>query len=81
MANGVNEITWMVGGAAGYQQTVQVAAGKTYGDLFRALMPDKRLADYNATLLGDRNRLEQDYVVKDGDMISLKPLKIEGAIR
>ena len=62
---------------AGFADTIEVAEGTTIKTLFEETVPGSSPKDYLIRL--NRGPVAADYVLEDGDRVSITPRKIEGA--
>ena len=63
----------------GFADYVEVAAGTTVEKFFTQQVPDRQADDYLIRV--NRQPVPRDYVLQDGDRITMTPTKIEGATR
>jgi sulfur carrier protein ThiS len=61
----------------GFADHVEVESGITIAQLFEKRMPGRKAEDYLIRV--NRQPAPQDEVLRDGDRVSITPLKIEGA--
>ncbi len=61
----------------GYADYVQVAEGTTVDKFFNQQLTGRQAEDYLIRV--NRQPVPRDYVLQDGDRITLTPVKIEGA--
>ena len=71
------KILYVNNDGGGFADYVQVADGQTVDQFFRERLPHSASADYLIRV--NRQPVAQDYVLRDGDRISITPVKIEGA--
>jgi hypothetical protein len=62
----------------GYCDYVEVEPGTTVDALFRERMPHGDPGDYLIRV--NRQQAAADYVLQEGDRVSITPVKIEGAV-
>jgi hypothetical protein len=62
---------------AGFADTIKVSQGTTVKTLFEQTVPHASPKDYLIRL--NRGPVAADYVLQDGDRVSITPRKIEGA--
>jgi sulfur carrier protein ThiS len=62
---------------AGFADYVQVTEGTTVEQFFTIRMQSKESADYMIRV--NRQPVPRDYVLQDGDRVTITPVKIEGA--
>jgi len=62
---------------AGYANYVQIADNTTIQQFFAIKMQDQQEADYLIRV--NRMPVPKDYVLQDGDRVTITPVKIEGA--
>ena len=62
---------------AGFAGTVELAEGTTIKALFEQTVPHGSPQDYLIRL--NRGPVAADYILQDGDRVSITPRKIEGA--
>jgi hypothetical protein len=61
----------------GYADYLDVADGTTVESFFQEQLPDRKASDYLIRV--NRQPVARDYVLLDGDRITMTPTKIEGA--
>ena len=61
----------------GFADYVNVNDGKTVDQFFKEKMPSSDAEDFMIRV--NRQPVPKDYVLQDGDRITITPLKIEGA--
>ncbi len=61
----------------GYADYLDVADGTTVESFFQEQLPDRKASDYLIRV--NRQPVARDYVLQDGDRITMTPTKIEGA--
>ena len=61
----------------GFADFVQVADGTTVEQFFNEKMPGRKPDDYLIRV--NRQPVQRDYVLQEGDRITITPVKIEGA--
>lgn len=64
---------------AGFADNLSLEAGTTVEKLFHQQLPGRNPGDYLIRV--NRQPVSRDYVLQDGDRISMTPTKIEGACR
>ena len=62
----------------GYADYVEAPAGTTVDKFFARQMPDREAADYLIRV--NRQPVPRDYVLQEGDRVTMTPTKIEGAL-
>lgn len=62
---------------AGFADYVQVAQGTTVEQFFRDKQPDRQPSDFLIRV--NRQPVAKDYILQEGDRITLTPTKIDGA--
>ena len=62
----------------GFADYVNVNNGKTVDQFFKEKMPSSDAEDFLIRV--NRQPVPKDYVLQDGDRITITPLKIEGAM-
>jgi sulfur carrier protein ThiS len=62
---------------AGFAQHQEIDEGTTVERLFAQHLPDRSEGDYLIRV--NRQPVARDYVLQDGDRVTMTPLKIEGA--
>ena len=63
----------------GFADYVEATEGITVEKFFAQQMPGRKAADYLIRV--NRQPVARDYVLQDGDRVSMTPTKIEGAAR
>ena len=63
----------------GYADYLDVADGTTVEGFFQEQLPSRKASDYLIRV--NRQPVARDYVLQDGDRITMTPTKIEGARR
>ncbi len=63
----------------GYADYLDVADGTTVDAFFEEQLPDRKAGDFLIRV--NRQPVARDYVLQDGDRITMTPTKIEGACR
>ncbi len=63
----------------GFADYVEVNNGATVAQFFEKQLPDRTAEDYLIRV--NRQPVPQDYVLQDGDRVTMTPTKIEGAAR
>lgn len=61
----------------GFADYVQIEEGKTVEQFFKDKMPSETSTDYLIRV--NRQPVPRDYVLKEGDRITITPTKIDGA--
>ena len=61
----------------GFADFINVPDGQAVSDFFAERMPDEEAGDYLIRV--NRQPVAHDQVLRDGDRISITPVKIEGA--
>jgi hypothetical protein len=61
----------------GFADYVNINDGKTVDQFFKEKMPDSDAEDFLIRV--NRQPVAKDYVLQDGDRITVTPVKIEGA--
>jgi molybdopterin converting factor small subunit len=61
----------------GFADYVQVTEGTTVEQFFREQLPNRKSEDYLIRV--NRQPVVKDYLLQDGDRITMTPTKIEGA--
>jgi len=61
----------------GYADYLNVADGTTVESFFQEQLPNRKAVDYLIRV--NRQPVARDYVLQDGDRITMTPTKIEGA--
>lgn len=62
---------------AGFADYVQIEEGKTIDQLFKEKMPQERSSDFLIRV--NRQPVPKDYILQEGDRVTITPTKIEGA--
>ena len=70
-------ILWINNDGGGFADYIQVAEGKTVEAFFHDKLPDRESEDYLIRV--NRQPVPKDYVLQEGDRITMTPTKIEGA--
>jgi hypothetical protein len=63
----------------GFADYLDVEDGATVASFFQEQLPDRKAGDYLIRV--NRQPVARDYVLQDGDRITMTPTKIEGACR
>ena len=71
------KILYINADGAGFANFIHVDEGTTVESLFEQRLPDRRPADYLIRV--NRQPTSRDAILKEGDRVSITPLKIEGA--
>ena len=61
----------------GYADYVDVSPGNTVEQFFQDKMPSSKASDYLIRV--NRQPVPRDYVLKEGDRVTITPTKIDGA--
>ena len=62
----------------GYADYLDIDPGTTVDKLFARMVPSGRAEDYLVRV--NRQPVARDYVLQEGDRVSITPLKVEGAV-
>ncbi|MCE5328058.1 MAG: molybdopterin converting factor [Planctomycetaceae bacterium] len=62
---------------AGFADYVEIADGTTVEKFFAQKLPDRQASDFLIRV--NRQPVAKDYVLQEGDRVSITPTKIEGA--
>ena len=62
----------------GFADYVNVSEGTTVEKFFKNKMPNEQASDYLIRV--NRQPVPKDYVLKEGDRITITPTKIDGAV-
>ena len=71
-------ILYINANGAGFADHIDIEAGTTVAKLFEQRLPNSKSADYLIRV--NRQPTSRDYVLAEGDRVSVTPVKIEGAI-
>jgi len=71
------EILWINNDGGGYADYVEVAEGTTVKAFFGQQLPGRLAEDFLIRV--NRQPVPKDYVLKDGDRVTMTPTKIAGA--
>ncbi|MCG8583725.1 MAG: molybdopterin converting factor [Pirellulales bacterium] len=71
------KILYINANGAGFADHIDVADGTTVAALFAERMPHCKPADYLIRV--NRQPTSSDYALREGDRVSITPMKIEGA--
>ena len=71
-------ILWINNDGGGFADYVQVADGKTVDKFFSEQLPDRSAEDFLIRV--NRQPVPKDYVLQEGDRVTMTPTKIEGAL-
>ena len=71
------KILWINNDGGGFADYVEVADGTTVEQFFGKKLPDCNSHDYLIRV--NRQPVAKDYVLQEGDRITMTPVKIEGA--
>jgi sulfur carrier protein ThiS len=63
--------------ASGFADRVEVAAGTTISEFFKSKMSGREARSY--VILVNRQNVRGDYVLADGDKVSVTPSAVKGA--
>ena len=63
----------------GYAETLNVEDGMAISAFFRRQLPNADAKAYAVRV--NRNPVESDYIIRDGDRVTITPAKISGARR
>ena len=62
----------------GFADYVQAAEGTTVDKFFGEQLPDQKAEDYLIRV--NRQPVAKDYILQDGDRVTMTPTKIDGAV-
>jgi len=62
---------------AGFADYLNVSEGTNIEQFFKAQLPERRTEDFLIRV--NRQPVARDYVLQDGDRVTMTPVKIEGA--
>ena len=71
------KILWINNDLGGFADYLEIAGNTTVEKFFKQKLPNENAADYMIRV--NRQPTPRDYVLKDGDRITITPTKIEGA--
>ena len=71
-------ILWINNDGGGFADYVDVAEGKTVDKFFSEQLPDRSAEDFLIRV--NRQPVPKDYVLQEGDRVTMTPTKIEGAL-
>ena len=71
-------ILWINNDGGGFADYVQVAEGNTVEKFFSEQLPDRSSEDFLIRV--NRQPVPKDYVLQEGDRVTMTPTKIEGAL-
>ena len=71
------KILWINNDGGGFADYVEVADGTTVEQFFEKKLTDRNSHDYLIRV--NRQPVAKDYVLQEGDRITITPTKIEGA--
>ena len=71
------KLLWINNDGAGFADHIEVAEGTTVAQFFDKKMLGRRPEDYLIRV--NRQPVARDYVLQEGDRITMTPTKIEGA--
>jgi sulfur carrier protein ThiS len=71
------QILFINNDGAGFADYIQVEQGQTVADLFAHQLPDRDAGDYLIRV--NRQPVPRDYILQEGDRVSMTPTKIAGA--
>ena len=63
---------------AGFADYLTVSEGTNVEQFFKAQLPDRRTEDFLIRV--NRQPVPRDYILQDGDRVTMTPTKIEGAL-
>ncbi|MGD0784338.1 MAG: molybdopterin converting factor [Sedimentisphaerales bacterium] len=64
---------------AGFADYLDIAEGTTIEQFFKIKMPGREVSDYLIRV--NRQPVAKDYILQEGDRITVTPTKVEGAKR
>jgi len=70
-------ILWINNDGGGFADYVEVAEGTSVEEFFSEKLPNRDSRDYLIRV--NRQPVPRDYVLQDGDRVTMTPVKIEGA--
>jgi len=70
-------ILWINNDGGGFADYVEVAEGTSVEKFFSEKLPNRDSQDYLIRV--NRQPVPSDYVLQDGDRVTMTPVKIEGA--
>jgi sulfur carrier protein ThiS len=70
-------ILWINNDGAGFADYIDIAENTTVEQFFKIKMSGKEESDYMIRV--NRQPVSRDYVLREGDRITITPVKIEGA--
>jgi sulfur carrier protein ThiS len=70
-------VLWINNDGAGFADYIDIAENTTVEQFFMLKMPGSQASDYMIRV--NRQPVAKDYVLKDGDRITITPTKVEGA--
>ena len=71
------KVLWINNDGGGFADYVEVADGTTVEQFFGKKLPERNSHDYLIRV--NRQPVAKDYVLHEGDRITITPVKIEGA--
>jgi molybdopterin converting factor small subunit len=71
------QILYINNDGGGFADYLDIESGTTVEQLFQQQLPDRSPGDYLIRV--NREPSSRDYPLKEGDRVSMTPLKIEGA--
>ena len=71
------QILFINNDGGGFADYVEAAEGTTVEQFFDQQLPDRKSEDYLIRV--NRQPVARDYILQDGDRITMTPTKIEGA--
>ena len=71
------KILWINNDGGGYADYVDVAEGTTVEKFFAQQLPGREAPDYLIRV--NRQPVPREYVLREGDRVTMTPVKIEGA--
>lgn len=73
------KILYINNDGGGYADYVEVLEGTSVEKFFNQKLPDRNSQDFLIRV--NRQPVPKDYVLQDGDRVTMTPVKIEGATR
>jgi hypothetical protein len=71
-------LLWINNDGGGFADYVTVSEGTTVDRFFRQQLPGRESGDFLIRV--NRQPVPKDYVLQEGDRVTMTPLKIEGAV-
>jgi len=71
------KVLWINNDGGGYADYVEVSEGTTVANFFSEKLPGRSPEDFLIRV--NRQPVASDYILKEGDRITMTPTKIEGA--